>query len=59
MAAGEPVGEVSAWLAFNAVQGYVQHDAQAKQGHKGDFARILRASVDPSVRVAESLALGV
>ena len=59
VAAGEPVGEVSAWLAFNAVQGYVQHDAQAKQGHKGDFARILRASVDPNVKLAESLALGV
>ncbi len=55
---GQEVGEVSGWLAFNAVQGYFQHDAQSKKGHKSNFARILRASTDPSVRIAESLALG-
>lgn len=55
---GREVGEVSGWLAFNAVQGYFQHDAQSKKGHKSNFARILRASTDPSVRIAESLALG-
>ena len=48
---------VSAWEAFNAIQGYVQHDAQAKTGFKSDFARILRASRDANVRKAESLAL--
>ena len=54
------VGEkkiVSAWEAFNAVQGYVQHDAQAKKGFKSDFARILRASSCPRVLAAETLAL--
>jgi len=48
---------VSAWEAYNAIQGYVQHDAQAKAGFKGDFDRILRASRDQSVRKAESLVL--
>ena len=48
---------VSACEALNAIQGYVQHDAQAKTGFKSDFARILRASRDANVRKAESLAL--
>jgi hypothetical protein len=48
---------VSAWEAYNAVQGYVQHDAQAKEGFKGDFDRILRASNSQEVRAAEKLAL--
>jgi len=48
---------VSAWEAFNAIQGFVQHDAQAKQGFKGDFDRILRASNSKEVRDAEKLAL--
>lgn len=48
---------VSAWEAYNAIQGYVQHDAQAKAGFKGEFDRILRASRDASVRKAESLVL--
>jgi hypothetical protein len=59
VAADSAVGEVSAWLAFNAVQGYFQHDAQAKQGHKSNFARILRASTDPCVKIAEEIALAV
>jgi len=50
---------VSAWEAFNAVQGYVQHDAQSKKGFKSDFDRILRASRDASVRKAENLVLGL
>jgi hypothetical protein len=50
---------VSAWEAFNAVQGYVQHDAQSKKGFDSDFARILRAASDTHVHAAESLALGV
>jgi len=49
--------KVSAWEAFNAVQGYVQHDAQSKTGFKSDFDRILRASRDANVRKAESLVL--
>ena len=48
---------VSAWEAYNAVQGYVQHDAQAKEGFKGDFDRILRASNSQEVKAAEKLAL--
>jgi len=56
---GRPVmtDTVSAWEAYNAIQGYVQHNAQAKTGFKGDFDRILRASRDQSVRKAESLVL--
>jgi hypothetical protein len=50
---------VSAWEAFNAVQGYVQHDAQSKKGFKSDFDRILRASRDANVRKAESLVLNL
>lgn len=48
---------VSGWEAFNAVQGYVQHDASAKAGHDSNFARILRASTDSHVKRAEELAL--
>ena len=50
---------VSGWEAFNAVQGYVQHDASAKTGHDSNFARILRASEDRYVRNAENLVLAV
>lgn len=50
---------VSAWEAYNAIQGYVQHDAQAKEGFKSEFARILRATNDAAVRKAETLALAV
>ncbi len=49
--------KVSAWEAYNAVQGYVQHDAQSKTGFKSDFDRILRASRDANVRKAEKLVL--
>lgn len=50
---------VSAWEAFNAIQGYVQHDAQSKKGFKSDFDRILRASRDANVRKAESLVMSL
>lgn len=59
---GRPImteDKVSAWEAFNAVQGYVQHDAQSKKGFKGEFSRILRAAHDPSVRKAEELVLAL
>jgi hypothetical protein len=46
---------VSAWEAFNAVQGYVQHDASRK-GKPNQFDRILASSNDPAVNIAESLA---
>ena len=49
--------KISAWEAYNAVQGYVQHDAQARKGFTGEFDRILRASNDATVRKAERLAL--
>jgi len=48
---------VSAWEAYNAIQGYVQHDAQAKSGFKGEFDRILRAANDTAVNKAERLVL--
>jgi hypothetical protein len=46
---------VSAWEAFNAVQGYVQHDASRK-GNPNQFDRILASSNDTAVNTAESLA---
>lgn len=51
--------KVSAWEAFNAVQGYVQHEATRKKGFSGDMDRILLASRDQSVIAAERLALAV
>lgn len=48
---------VSAWEAFNAIQGYVQHDARAKKGFKSEFARIIRAANDSAVRQAEQMVL--
>jgi hypothetical protein len=57
---GRPImdgDKVSAWEAYNAIQGYVQHDAKAKKGFKDEFSRILRAANDPGVRKAESLVL--
>lgn len=45
----------NAWLAYNAVQGYVQHDAPGKKSHSGQFDRILRASSSREVQKAESL----
>ena len=48
--------KVSAWEAYNAVQGYVQHDASRK-GSPSDFSRIIGASRDMSVKKAETLAL--
>ena len=51
--------EVSGWEAYNAIQGYVQHDAQGKASHSSDFARILRASNDPHVVKAEQLVMAL
>jgi hypothetical protein len=46
---------VSAWEAYNAVQGYVQHDA-SRRGNATAFDRLLLADNDASVDRAESLA---
>ncbi len=48
---------ISSWEMYNAIQGYVQHDAQARKGFTGEFDRILRAANDQTVRKAEKLAL--
>ena len=49
---------VSAWEAYNAVQGYVQHDSSRK-GKVTDFDRIVLSMNDPSVLRAETLAIGL
>ncbi len=48
--------KVSAWLAFNAVQGYVQHDSTRK-GEVNDWGRLISAQDSLAVRKAEELAL--
>lgn len=50
-------GLVTAWEAFNAVQGYVQHDATRKSEFNNEFDRMILSLNDPIVRKAESLAL--
>lgn len=45
---------VSGWEAFNAVQGYVQHDA-TRHGSNDEFDRIILASNDLAVQRAERL----
>lgn len=61
MLTGRPVMaddfKVSVWEAFNAVQGYTQHEARTKAGFKGEFDRIIRAGSDLSVQKAERLAM--
>ena len=47
---------VSAWEAYNVVQGYVQHEATRKQ-NPSDLARIIAASKDTYVKKAETLAM--
>ena len=48
---------VSAWEAYNAVQGFNQWDATRREGFSGEFDRILQAAKSPAVRKAEDLAL--
>jgi len=50
---------VSAWEAFNAVQGYVQHDATRKGGFNNAMDRVILAQGDAAVHRAELLALSV
>ena len=47
---------VSGWEAYNAVQGYVQHE-KSRKGGIGMFDRVLMADSDPAVAQAEALAL--
>lgn len=51
--------KVTAWEAFNAVQGYVQHQATRKSSLNNRMDRIILASRDASVVKAERLALAV
>lgn len=51
-------GDVSVWEAFNAVQGYYQHDAP-RMGHRGSFARLLKANDSPYVKAAERVAVSL
>ena len=48
--------EVSAWEAYNAIQGFAQHDSTRRSGTT-QFDRILLAANDPAVQKAERLAL--
>ena len=52
----DDLGMVSAWSAFNAVQGFIQHDSRRK-GKPGDFDRAIMALSDPKVLQAQHLAL--
>jgi hypothetical protein len=58
VALGEPtaINEVSAWAAFNAVQGFIQHDSRRK-GKPGDFDRAIMALSDAKVLQAQHLAM--
>lgn len=47
---------VSGWEAFNAIQGYVQHDS-IRRGRPTEMERIVRALHDSKVAQAERLAL--
>ena len=47
---------VTGWEAFNAVQGYAQHDS-IRRGHPTEMERIVRALHDSKVAAAERLAL--
>jgi hypothetical protein len=49
---------VTGWEAFQAVQGYVQHDATRK-GRPSEMERIVRALHDTKVAAAERLALSL
>lgn len=50
--------QVSAWEAYNAVQGYVQHSATRKHSHRlGDYGRAVAAFNDAAVARAEELVL--
>lgn len=47
------------WLAYNAVQGYEQHDATRRRAFNNPFDRVLKANGSQAVRTAESVALSL
>lgn len=47
---------VTGWEAYNAVQGYIQHDAR-RRGNPGTFDRAIKALSDPKVAHAQHVAL--
>ena len=51
-------GKCSAWMAYQAVQGYAQHDT-SRRGSPSAIVRAMRSDQSKAVRLAESLALGV
>lgn len=52
--------EVSAWEAFNAIQGFVQHSAtRHNSGELGAYGRAVLAFNDPAVIRAEELAMAL
>lgn len=51
-----PTNEVTAWEAYNGVQGYVQHD-KSRKGSVGTFDRAIIALSDTHVARAQHLAL--
>ena len=52
---GNPDAEVNGWIAYNAVQGYYQHDATKKAGQNSDYERILNAASKAEVKRAERI----
>jgi len=48
---------VSAWEAYNAVQGYVQHESNRRSSQDNEFDRILLAARSTDVKRAEEIAL--
>ena len=50
--------KVSAYEAYNAVQGYTQHD-KSRHGSPDSFSRIIQAASDPKVKQAESIVLSL
>lgn len=52
-------GKITAWEAFNAVQGYTQHSTGRKSATTTDFARAVRAFSSLDVVRAERVALGL
>jgi len=49
----------NAWLAYNAVQGYEQHDTTRRKSFNNDFDRVLKAGNSQAVHKAEKLALAL
>jgi hypothetical protein len=49
---------VTAWEAFNAIQGFVQHD-QSRRGNVNSFDRELKANDSQEVRMAEAFAVNL